>query len=67
MSVLVIFSSESTVSRLLSKIVNIKIHNAIILPALLLGRETWSFTLKERHWQKVVENRVLRRIIGERR
>jgi hypothetical protein len=28
---------------------------------------TWSFILKERHWLKVVENRVLRRIIGPKR
>ena len=65
--VLVIFSSECTVFRLLSKNVNIKIQNAIILRALLHGCETWSFTLKERHWRKVVENRVLRRIIGPKR
>jgi hypothetical protein len=33
----------------------------------LYGRETWSFTLREEHRLRVVENRVLRRIFGPKR
>jgi hypothetical protein len=28
------------------------------------GCETWSLTLEEEHWLKVLENRVLRNILG---
>lgn len=65
--VLAVFSSESAVSRLVSKNINIKTHSAIILPALLHGCEIWSFTLQEGHWLKVVENGVMRRKIGPKR
>jgi hypothetical protein len=34
----------------------------IILPVVLYGCETWSFTLREEHNLKVFENRVLRAI-----
>jgi hypothetical protein len=33
----------------------------------LYGPETWSFTLREEHTLKVLENRVLRRIFGDER
>ena len=49
-------------SSLLSKNINIKIHNTIILSVVLCGYETWSLTLREERGLKVFENRVLRRI-----
>jgi hypothetical protein len=39
-------------------------YKTIILPMVLYGCETWSLTLKEKHRQKVFENRVLRGIFG---
>jgi len=36
----------------------------IILPIVLYGCETWSLTLREKHRQRVFENRVLRRTFG---
>jgi hypothetical protein len=35
-----------------------------ILPVVLYGCETWSFTLREEHRLRGLENRVLRRIFG---
>jgi hypothetical protein len=46
----------------LSRHVKIKIYKTIILPVVLYGCETWSFTLREEHRLKVFQNRVLRRI-----
>jgi hypothetical protein len=46
-------------SRLLSKNVEIRIHETIILPVVLYGCETLSLTLREEH-----RMRVLRRIYG---
>jgi hypothetical protein len=40
---------------------------AIILPVVLYGCETWSLTLREEHRLRVFENRVLRRIFGSKR
>jgi hypothetical protein len=40
----------------------IKKCRTIILPVLLYGCETWSFTLREEDRLRVFENRVLRRI-----
>jgi hypothetical protein len=51
-------------SRLLSKILKIRIYMTIILPVVLYGCETWSLTLREEHRLRVFENRVLRRIFG---
>jgi hypothetical protein len=48
-------------SRLLSKIVKIRIYKTMILPVVLYGCETWSPTLREEHRLRVFENRVLRR------
>jgi hypothetical protein len=48
----------------LSKNVNIRIHENLILPVVLYGCETWTLTLREEHRLKVFENRVLRRIFG---
>jgi hypothetical protein len=54
-------------SRLLSRNVKVKIYKTVILPVVLYGCETWSFTLKEEHRLRVFENRVLRRIFGPKR
>jgi hypothetical protein len=61
------FSSGSLVFRLLSKNLKIKIYKTIILPAVLYEFETWSFTLKEEHRFRVLENMALRRIFGPKR
>jgi hypothetical protein len=43
---------------LLSKNVKIKIYRTIILPIVLYGHETWSFTMREEHRLRVFENMV---------
>ena len=53
--------------RLLSKNLRIKIYRTIILPVVLYGCETWSFTLRKERKLRVFENMVLRRIFGPRR
>ena len=52
---------------LLSKIIKIKIHETLILPVVLCGFETRSFTLREEHRLRVFENRVLMKIFGPKR
>jgi hypothetical protein len=52
---------------LLSKNIKSKIYRTIILPAVLYGCETWSFSLREEDRLRVFENRVLRRIFGPKR
>jgi hypothetical protein len=47
-------------SRLISKNLKIKIYKTVILPVVLHGCETWSFTLREEHRLRVSENRVVR-------
>jgi hypothetical protein len=54
-------------SRLLSRIVKVKIYKTIILPVILYGCETWSLTLREEHRLMVFENRVLGTIFGQKR
>jgi hypothetical protein len=54
-------------SRLLAKIVKIRIYETIILPVVLYGCETWSLTLREKHRLRVFENRMLGRIIGSKK
>ena len=54
-------------SRLLSANLKIKIYRTIILPVVLYGCETWSWTLREEKKLRVFENRVLRRMFGPRR
>ena len=54
-------------SSLLSKNLKIKIYRTIILPFALYGCETWSLTLWEELWLRVLENRVLRRIFRPKR
>jgi hypothetical protein len=59
--------------QLLSKVwkrdenLKIKIYKTVILPVVLYGCETWSFTLGEEHRLRVFENRVLRKIFGPKR
>ena len=53
-------------SSLLSKNIK-KIYKTIILPVVLYGCETWSFTLREERRLRVFENMVLRRIFGPKR
>jgi len=54
-------------SSLLSKNLKIKIYRTAVLPAVLYKCETWSLTLREERRLRVLENRVLRRIFGNRR
>ena len=54
-------------SSLLSKNIKIKIYRTIILPVVLYGCETWSFTLREVRRPTTFEYRVLRRIFGPNR
>jgi hypothetical protein len=53
-------------SRLLSRILRVKIYKTIILSFVLHECETWSLTLREEHRLRVFENRVLRRIFDLR-
>jgi hypothetical protein len=54
-------------SCLLPNNLKIRIHDAIILPVVLYGCETWSVILREEYKLWVFENRVLRRIFGPKR
>ena len=45
----------------------IMIYRTIILPFVLYGCETWSFTLREERRLRAFEIRVLRRIFGPKR
>jgi len=54
-------------SRLISKILKIKIYRIIILYVVLYGYETWSLTLREERKLRLFENMVLRRIFGTSR
>jgi hypothetical protein len=61
------FGPEPSVFSVASKNVKIKIYKTIILPVALYGCETWSLTLREESSLSVLENRVLRRILGRKR
>ncbi|KAJ4443868.1 hypothetical protein ANN_05655 [Periplaneta americana] len=54
-------------SSLLSKNLKVRIYKTVILPVLLYGCETWTFTLREEHRLRVFENKVLRKIFGAKR
>jgi hypothetical protein len=56
-------------SRLLSRIVKVKIYKTVILPVSFYGCETLSLTLivREDHRLRVLENRFLRRILGPKK
>jgi hypothetical protein len=51
-------------SSLLSRNVKIKVHKTIILPVVLYGRVAQSLILKEEHRLRMLENRVLKKILG---
>jgi hypothetical protein len=53
-------------SRLISKKLQIKIYETVILPVVLYGCETWSLTLREEQRLRFFEKRVLR-IFGPNR
>jgi hypothetical protein len=44
-----------------------RIYKTIILAVGLYGCETWSLTLREQHRLRVFENKLLRRIFGQKR
>ena len=50
-----------------SKNVKIGIYRTIILPLFLYRCEAWSLTLREECRLNVIENKVLRRILGPER
>ena len=54
-------------SSLLSKNLKIKIYRTIILSLVLYGCKTWSLTLGEERRLRVLENRVLRRMLGPKK
>ena len=64
---LVSFGAESFVFQLTIQKYNVNIYRTIILPVVLYECETWSLTLREECRQRVLENRVLRRILGPKR
>jgi hypothetical protein len=53
--------------RLISKNLKIKIYITVILSVVLYGCENCSLTLGEEHRLRVLDNRVLRRILGPER
>ena len=61
------FGAECYVLHLLSKNINIKIHENIILLVDLYGCKTRSLTLREERRLKVFENRVVKNIFGSKR
>jgi hypothetical protein len=54
-------------SHLLSKNIKVSIYKNVILLVILYGCETWSLALSEEHRLRVFENRLLRRIFGQKR
>ena len=59
--------AEYLSARLLSKNIKIKINITIILPVVLYGCETWSFTLLEERRLTVFENQVVRKTSESKR
>jgi len=51
---------------LLSNNNKIKIYRTIIMPLVLYGCETWSIIFKEEQKVRMIKNRVLRRIFGQK-
>ncbi|KAJ4433934.1 hypothetical protein ANN_16253 [Periplaneta americana] len=60
------FALEYAIS-LLSKNLKVRIYKTVILPVVLHGCESWTFTLREEHRLRVFENKVLRKIFGSKR
>ena len=64
----VIFSLEKILSsHHLSKKLKVNTYKTIILPVVLHSCETWSLALREEHWLRVFENKVLRKIFWAKR
>jgi hypothetical protein len=61
------FGPEPSVFSIAVEKLKVRIYEAIILPVVLYGCETWSLALREEHRLKVFENRVLRKIFGPKR
>ena len=61
------FSPESFVSHLLSKNKKIKMYRIVNFYIVWYGCETWSLTLREEHWLRGFENRLLKKIFGPTR
>ena len=64
---MLLFGAESFIFQFAIKNLKIKISRTKILPVVLYGCETWSFTLRKKRRVKVFKNRVLRRIFGRKR
>jgi hypothetical protein len=47
--------------------IKVRIYKNIILSVVLYGCETWSLKLREEYKLRVFDNRVLRRIFGQKR
>jgi hypothetical protein len=62
-----LFGAKSFFFQFVPKNIKIKIHQNVILPAVLYGCETRSVTLREERRLRVYDNRVLRRIFGAER
>jgi hypothetical protein len=60
-------SPEPSVFPSVVKNLKIGIHKTIILSVILYGCETWSLTQREKHRLRVLENKVLKRIFGQKR
>ncbi|KAJ4444236.1 hypothetical protein ANN_06027 [Periplaneta americana] len=54
-------------SSLLSKNLKVRIYKTVILPVVLYGCETWTDTLREEHRLRLFENKVLKKIFGDKR
>jgi hypothetical protein len=44
-----------------------KLYRTVVLPVVLHECDTWSLILREEHWLRMSENRVLKRIFGPKR
>ncbi len=53
-------------SKLLSKNVKVRVYKTIIMPVLLYGCETWALTKAHENRFRVFENKVLRKIFGQK-
>ena len=51
-------------SSLLANNIKVEIYRTTVLSVFLYGRETWCFTLRERHRLQVFKRTVLRKIFG---
>jgi len=51
---------------LVSKNIKIKVYRIASLPVVLCGFETWSLTLREEYGQRVLVNRLLRKVFGSK-